>query len=57
MELSIKYFGIIAEITGLEEEKLKIKDQKIGELIDLIINKYPELKGRGVSNCTKQKDC
>ena len=46
MELSIKYFGIIAEITGLEEEKLKIKDQKIGELIDSIINKYPGLKGR-----------
>jgi len=46
MELSIKYFGIIAEITGIEEEKLNIEAPKIGGLIDAITKKYPGLKGR-----------
>ena len=46
MELTIKYFGLIAEITGIEEEKLNIEAPKIGGLIDAITKKYPGLKGR-----------
>ncbi|MDG1840853.1 MAG: MoaD/ThiS family protein [Crocinitomicaceae bacterium] len=46
MKLTIKYFGLLAEITGLEEERLNIENKKIGGLIDAIINKHPGLKGR-----------
>ena len=55
MELSIKYFGLLAEITGLEEERLNIENKKIGGLIDTIIKKYPALKGRSFKIAQNKK--
>ncbi len=44
MQLNIKYFGLLAEITNCSEETLLFTKSSIKELIDVIMNKYPELK-------------
>lgn len=44
MQLNIKYFGLIAEITACNEETLEISNATIGQLKDILIAKYPELK-------------
>lgn len=44
MELNIKYFGLLAEVTKCEVEKLAFSKSSVNELLDLLFNKYPELK-------------
>lgn len=46
MQLNIKYFGLIAEITSCDEESIELKEQTIQELRQILENKYPELKYR-----------
>jgi molybdopterin synthase sulfur carrier subunit len=44
MELHIKYFGLLAEVTKCEMEKLTFSKSSVRELLDMLCNKYPELK-------------
>jgi molybdopterin synthase sulfur carrier subunit len=44
MQLNIKYFGLIAEITKCNEEVLEFSNETITELKDMLFSKYPELK-------------
>jgi molybdopterin synthase sulfur carrier subunit len=44
MELHIKYFGLLAEVTTCEEETLNFSKSKVSELLDILFNKYPDLK-------------
>jgi molybdopterin synthase sulfur carrier subunit len=44
MELHIKYFGLLAEVTKCEMEKLTFSKSSVSELLDMLFNKYPELK-------------
>lgn len=44
MNLKVKYFGLIAEITNCSEETIAFSKQTVSELLDMIINKYPALK-------------
>ena len=46
MELKIKYFGVLAEIAGCNEEKISTEHLKISDIVDLIIKNHPEIKGR-----------
>lgn len=46
MELKIKYFGVLAEIAGCNEEKISTEQLIISDVIDLIIKKHPGIKGR-----------
>lgn len=43
--LSIKYFGMIAETIGKQEEKVEISSQQISValLVELLLKKYPNL--------------
>lgn len=45
MTLSIKYFGMIAETIGKQEEKVEISRQQIAValLVELLLKKYPDL--------------
>lgn len=45
MTLSIKYFGMIAETIGKQEEKVEIFSQQISValLVELLLKKYPDL--------------
>ncbi len=44
MNLNIKYFGLLAEITQCQEETLEFSKTSISDLLNLIFIKYPELK-------------
>lgn len=46
MQLNIKYFGLLAEITNCSEETIFINKSSVGELIEVITNKYPKLKSK-----------
>ena len=44
MQLNIKYFGLIAELTKCNEETLEFSNVTILELLEHLFGKYPELK-------------
>lgn len=44
MEVKVVYLGLIADITGKKEERLKLNSKiKFSELLNIIFNKYPKL--------------
>ena len=44
MQLNIKYFVLIAEITKCHEETLEFLNATIVDLKEVLFDKYPELK-------------
>lgn len=44
MEITIKYFGQIAEVTQREEEILEISEGTVSELLNILNSKYDGLK-------------
>jgi len=44
MKLNIKYFGLLAEITGHTEEELEFSKTSVSELTEMLFEKYPTLK-------------
>ncbi len=46
MKLTIKYFGLLAEITGCNEEMYSFSKETIGELVQELTIKYPELQSK-----------
>ena len=44
MQLNIKYFGLIAEVTHCNEETFEFTDSTISELLEFLFGKYPELR-------------
>jgi len=44
MKISIKYFGVLAEITGCHEEQLSCRADRVSDVLEILLNKYPELK-------------
>jgi molybdopterin synthase sulfur carrier subunit len=46
MTITIKYFGLIAEVTQREEETIHFSEGTIYDLLELLNSKYPELKNK-----------
>lgn len=46
MQLNIKYFGLIAEVTTCNEEFLETKSKTVSELREVLYTKYPNLKNK-----------
>jgi len=46
MLLTIKYFGMLGEITQCSEERLPCTEKSISELLEVLFVKYPMLKGK-----------
>ena len=44
MNLNIKYFGLLAEITQCQEETLEFSETSISDLLNVLFIKYPKLK-------------
>jgi molybdopterin synthase sulfur carrier subunit len=44
MEVTIKYFGLLAEATNQNEETLVFSSTSISELLEALYIKYPALK-------------
>lgn len=46
MKLSIKYFGLLAEITQCSEEQLEFSGANVSVLREVLYTKYPLLNGK-----------
>lgn len=46
MLLTIKYFGMLAEITQRKEENIQFENDTVSDLLESLCIKYPKLKGR-----------
>ena len=44
MKLTIKYFGLLTEVTHCNEEQIDFSGTQVSELLDSIYSKYPKLK-------------
>ena len=44
MKLTIKYFGLLAEVTSCNEEQIEFTGTLINELLETMYSKYPKLK-------------
>ncbi len=44
MKIDVKYFGMLAEITNCDAEQLDIEITTIGDLQNLLLDKYPEFE-------------
>ena len=44
MKLNIKYFGLLAEVTKCSGETLEFSKTSILDLLEVIFQKYPDLK-------------
>lgn len=55
MQIKIKYFGQIAEVTKTEAESLEFSGQLISELLETLHSKYPHLKTKGFKVAQNQE--
>lgn len=46
MNITIKYFGLIAEVTHCPEENINFSGNEVSELLDVLHSKYPDLKNK-----------
>ncbi len=46
MNISIKYFGQLAEVTQKEEESFEFSKHSVSDLVESIFVKYPDLKNK-----------
>jgi len=44
MKITLKYFGLIAEVTQCNEEQMEFSGTYINDLLETIYLKYPKLK-------------
>ncbi|WP_062061465.1 MoaD/ThiS family protein [Aquimarina longa] len=43
MQLNIKYFGMLAEVTAITEEYIQTEVCSVSELVEKLKNQYPKL--------------
>ncbi len=55
MNLNIKYFGVLAEITKCSEETLSFSEGTVGELLAVLQAKYPALGTKDFQVAHKQE--
>lgn len=46
MEVNIKYFGMLAEITGCSSEKVEGEIDTVADLQKVLLDKYPDFKNK-----------
>ena len=46
MTINVKYFGLIAEITTCEKERILFTKKNVSEFLELLYLKYPSLKNK-----------
>ena len=55
MTITVKYFGLIAEITKCENEMLSFSKSTISDFLELLFEKYPNLKNKDFQVAQKQE--
>jgi molybdopterin synthase sulfur carrier subunit len=55
MNIKVKYFGLIAELTQCEEEAIEFSGKQISELLELLHIKHPNLKNKNFQVAQNQE--
>lgn len=55
MQLNIKYYGLLAEATNCNEEVVSFSKSFISELLDILFEKHPDLKGKNFQVAQNQE--
>ncbi|WP_452597075.1 MoaD/ThiS family protein [Pontimicrobium sp. MEBiC01747] len=55
MQLTVKYFGMLAEVTKCEEEIINEEGTTVVEFLETLYNKYPILKDKDFQIAQNQK--
>ncbi len=55
MNITIKYFGLIAEITKQNEETIDFSGHSITELLEYLKSKYPDLENKDFQMAQNQE--
>ena len=55
MRITIKYFGLIAEVTQCEEETIQFSGYLISEVLEILHSKYTELKNKNFQVAQNQE--
>lgn len=46
MNINIKYFGMLAEVTSCHEEQFQFSGTTVADLLEALCGKYPALKSK-----------
>lgn len=46
MQIKIKYFGMLTEVTNCQEETIDFSGSVVSELLEILYVKYPSLKNK-----------
>ena len=55
MDITIKYFGMLAESTGTSEEQIPFSGGTVAELMESLYSKYPVLRSMEFKVAVDQK--
>jgi molybdopterin synthase sulfur carrier subunit len=55
MTISVKYFGLIAEITECDNEIISFSNKTISEFLEFLFEKYPNLKNKDFQVAQQQE--
>jgi len=55
MKLNIKYFGLLAEVTGCSQEVIAFSEASVSELLTVLFKKYPNLEDKDFQVAQNQK--
>lgn len=55
MRITIKYFGLLTEITGCSNETLEFKGKTVGEFLSHLYKKYPSLENKDFQTAQNQE--
>lgn len=55
MIITIKYFGLIAEVTSQAEETIDFSGNTIADILDFLNSKYPDLKNKNFQVAQNQE--
>lgn len=55
MQLTIRYFGMLTEVTEKTEEFLQTKKSSVSELVEKLTDQYPDLKNKDFKVAVNQK--
>ncbi|GAA4272888.1 MoaD/ThiS family protein [Aquimarina gracilis] len=55
MQLTIKYFGMLAEATAITEEQLHIDVCSVAELLNTLKDEYPKLRDKDFKVAVNQE--
>ena len=46
MSITVRYFGLLTDITGKNEERVEFEQSTVSQLLESLFHRYPELRSK-----------